>query len=242
MSECFARLNLPNIEAALRTVQRRFSEINALLDCRRDQLDDSIIERMLTGYAYVDQALREKIDFFAKGQTRHLLELNARVLCGTDPAVRAESTRHLQATEERFYDDQRGGIRDIVEWHAMHQDESIWKRAAGVYVRGLSRPQLFIEGNHRTGALIMSYLLAREGRPPFVLTVDNAKGYFDPSTLITKQNRYGLAMLYRMPRIKRSFAEFLKGQASKAFLLSAKKNGRAKAAVSESENAGFIAD
>lgn len=234
------RLNLQNIEAALRTVQRRFSEINALLQCRRDQLDDSVIERIMTGYAYVDQAIEENVDFFARGKTRHLLELNARVLCGTDPQVRAENAGHLRATEERFYDDQRGGIRDIVEWYAMHRDESIWKRAAGVYVRGLSRPQLFIEGNHRTGALIMSYLLVREGRPPFVLTVDNAKGYFDPSTLITKQSRHGLTMLYRMPRIKSSFGEFLKGQASKAFLMPMKKAGAARAAAGES--AGFIAE
>jgi hypothetical protein len=49
-----------------------------------------------------------------------------------------------------------------------------WKRAAGVYVRTLSEPELFIEGNHRSGALVMSYILAREGYPPFVLTAENA--------------------------------------------------------------------
>lgn len=213
-----ARLDLATIEAALRALQGRFSEINALLDCRRDALDDSVVERMMSGYAYVDQAIVDGIDFFANGNTRHFLELNARVLCGTDPAERADHTRHLQATEDRFYDDQRGGIRDVAEWYLMHRDESVWKRAAGVYVRGLSRPQLFIEGNHRTGALIMSYLLAREGRPPFVLTVENARGYFNPSTVITKSTKGSLGMLYRMPRIKRNFAEFLKQQASPRFL------------------------
>ena len=35
----------------------------------------------------------------------------------------------------------------------------------------------------------MSYILARDGHPPFVLTVDNAKAYFDPSTLITKKKK-----------------------------------------------------
>jgi hypothetical protein len=29
----------------------------------------------------------------------------------------------------------------------------------------------------------MSYILVRAGKAPFVLTVDNAKAYFDPSTL-----------------------------------------------------------
>jgi hypothetical protein len=54
--------------------------------------------------------------------------------------------------------------------------------------RGVSEPQLLIEGNHRTGALVLSYILAREGRPPFVLTAENAKAYLDPSTLITERN------------------------------------------------------
>jgi hypothetical protein len=44
------------------------------------------------------------------------------------------------------------------------------RRAAEVYIYILSEPQLFIAGNHRTGALVLSYILAREGRPPFVLT------------------------------------------------------------------------
>ena len=89
-----------------------------------------------------------------------------------------------------------------------HKGESAWKRAAGVYIRVLSEPQLFIEGNHRTGALIMSYILVKSSRPPFVLTVDNAKAYFDPSTLISKTSKRGLVMLFRMPKLKKQFAAF----------------------------------
>jgi hypothetical protein len=72
----------------------------------------------------------------------------------------------------------------VLEWHARHEGESAWSRAAGAYVRTLSKPQLFIEGNHRAGALMMSYILVREGRPPFVLSVENAGAYFDPSAVI----------------------------------------------------------
>ena len=212
------RLDLAAIEAALRGVQREFPEINRLLQCRRDTMDDSIIDNMLAGYAYVDDAITRGIDAFAMGNFKHFLELNARVLCGTDPQQRADNATHLRLTEEHFYDDTRGGIRDIVEWYRLHRDESVWRRAAGVYIRVLSEPQLFIEGNHRTGALIMSYILASECRPPFVLTVENAQGYFNPSTLITKTKKTSLSMLYRMPTIKKSFAAFLKRQASNAFL------------------------
>ena len=63
----------------------------------------------------------------------------------------------------RFYEEREGGIQDLVEWYAGHRGESAWDRAAGVYVRILSKPQLFIEGNHRTGALLMSYILLRDG-------------------------------------------------------------------------------
>jgi hypothetical protein len=97
----------------------------------------------------------------------------------------------------------------VVEWLSTHQRDSVWKQAAGVYVRVLSRPQLFIEGNHRTGALMMSYLLARAGRPPFVLMPESAREYFDPSTVLRETRKGALTTLFRLPRIKKRFAKFL---------------------------------
>jgi hypothetical protein len=213
------RLDLAAVEAALRAVEREFPAINAGLKSHRDPMDDEIVAKMMAGYTYVDAALAAGTDVLAMGSSRWLLELNALVLCGADPRERSLATAHLCATEERFYDDSLGGIRGIVEWYALHKNESVWKRAAGVYVRMLSEPQLFIEGNHRTGALLMSYILAREGNPPFVLTVENAKAYFDPSTLIRKTKRTPFALLYRLPKIKREFAAFLKSQSDERFLL-----------------------
>jgi hypothetical protein len=206
------------IEASLRAVQAEFPRINAILNSPRDRMDDAIVERMLAGYALVDDLVTRKVDLFSLAQLRTFLELNAIVLCGLDPQVRSEAAAHLAATERHFYDEKDGGIRDIIEWHEMHAKESAWKRAAGVYIRVLSEPELFIEGNHRTGALIMSYILARSGHPPFVLTVDNAKAYFDPSTLITKKKKKSLRLLIEMPRLKRQFAEFLMAQENPAYL------------------------
>ena len=91
-------------------------------------------------------------------------------------------------------------------------------RAAGVYVRVLSEPQLYIEGNHRTGALIMSYILARDDRPPFVLSVENAIGYFDPSSVIKGTRKTTFALLFEVPRIKKRFAAFLQGQTGRKLL------------------------
>ena len=89
----------------------------------------------------------------------------------------------------------------------------------GLVHRIVSRNAFLACGNnHRTGALIMSYILARDGHPPFVLTVDNAKAYFDPSTLITKRKKKSLTLLFEMPRLKRNFAAFLHSQANARYL------------------------
>jgi hypothetical protein len=87
------------------------------------------------------------------------------------------------------------------------------------YRRILSKPQLFIEGDHRTGAPAMSYILAREGRPPLVLTAENDIAFLDPSTLITETRKDSLVALFRIPKITRYFAKFLQEQADQTYLI-----------------------
>ncbi len=211
-------LNLVAIQAAFDDLQPAFPEINKSLFDRRDPLDDEVVANMLQGYALVDQLVTERIDIFALGQLKYWLKLNAVVLCG---AHRLDDQIHrsmLRATEVRFYDEPGGGIRDVMEWYARHLDETVWRRSAGVFNRILSEPQLFFEGNHRTGALIMSYLLAREGKPPFVLTRENARGFFDPSSVIKKTKKGGLLTQIKFRRLTKDFAEFLEQQKNPRFL------------------------
>ncbi len=212
-------LNLPAIEASLRRVQQGFESINQQLTGQRDPMSDEVVENLLAGYAYVDILIEWDIDIFAKGKHKYLLELNNIVLCGPDQELRAEFAQHIKATYNRFYEEPGGGIEDMVEWRANHLSESVWKLAAGLYVRALSRPQLFIEGNHRTGALIASYVLLRGGKPPFVLTVDNALAYFDPSTVIRNISKLGPIALFRLPGVKSRFARFLEDQTNPCYLL-----------------------
>jgi len=182
-------------------------------------MNDVVVGNMIIGYEYVDALLARRVDLFAMGNLKYLLALNSVVLCGTSPETEHEYVRHRQTTEAQFYDNPEGGIRDLVEWHERHAHESPWKRAAGVYVRILSQPQLFIEGNHRTGALAMSHILVSAGHPPFVLTVDNAAAYFDPSTAIRDLRKHGLAMLLRLPGLRRRLADFLAEHADPSYLL-----------------------
>jgi hypothetical protein len=200
-------------------VQREFEVINQQLSWQRDPMSDEVIENLLAGYTYIDILIDLDIDVFAMGRHKYLLELNNIVLCGPDQELRAEFSRHIKTTESRFYDEPGGGIEDIVEWRARHLDQSVWKLAAGLYVRALSKPQLFIEGNHRTATLMASYVLLRNGKPPFVLTVENAVAYFEPSTMLRNTSKLGPIALFRLPGINRRFARFLEDQADSSYLL-----------------------
>jgi hypothetical protein len=213
-----AILNLAAIDASLREVVVHFASIIPHLNSPRDRLDNHMVDHLMSGYAFIDTLVERKIDLLALGQLRLFLELNALVLCGQDEQVRLEAGRHLTATDQHFFDNVDGGIRDVIEWHALHAGESAWQRAAGVYIRILAEPELFIEGNHRTGALVVGCILARAGYPPFVLTVDNAKDYLDWSELFTSKRKGSLALRCQMPWLKRRFATFLQTHADPKFL------------------------
>ncbi|HKS11514.1 MAG TPA: hypothetical protein VJS90_00605 [Pseudomonas sp.] len=207
------RLDLPAIERALRKVQGSFTELSQHFTEPRDPFTDEVLCNVLEGYALIDDYVARGVDLFDLQQLNLMLEINATVLCGSDPARRAEFAQHLAATEEHFFNNVEGGIKDLYNWYCAYRSDSVWKRAAGVYVRILSKPQLFIEGNNRTGSLIVSYLLMRAGLPPFVLTLDNAEGYFNPSSVIRNSAKHGVKALYELPKIKKKYAAFLEAKA-----------------------------
>jgi hypothetical protein len=212
------RLDLQAVEQSLRAVQREFPQINEVLRSRRDSMTDEVVENMMAGYAFVDWAMTNDTDLLDPRYVAGLLELNHIVLCGRDPNSRREHRKHLQATAQRFYTQKKFNIDDLLRWHREHGQESAWKRAGGIYVRVLSQPQLYIEGNHRTGALIMSYILGRADNPPFVLTIDNAKAYFDPSSLIKETKKSAATLLMKLPGMKKRFAHFLEEHADTQYL------------------------
>nr|WP_242518174.1 hypothetical protein [Thiorhodovibrio winogradskyi] len=208
-----ARLNLPTIEASLRAVQDGFERINQTLTTPRDPLSDQVLDQLLAGYRQVDAWLEHGQDPFALGQSAQLLGLNALVLWGEAEPACSEARHQLEATEEQFYATGDGGIGELINCYQLLEKQSIWRRSARVYIQILSQPQLFLEGNHRTGSLVMSYLLARAGKPPFVLSVDNAKAYFDPSTLVKNSRKHSLSMLLERPKLVKRFARLLQESA-----------------------------
>ncbi|MGD9310193.1 MAG: Fic family protein [Desulfosarcina sp.] len=215
---CRFKISIAMVEQSLRAVQKDFHHINDTLDMRREAMQDSIVENMLAGYRYVNRMIEKEIDPLRRTYLDHFLELNHIVLCGQEQQARGEYAGHLQATKKRFYEQEGFSIGHLLAWKNKHKNDSPWKRAAGVYIMLLSRPQLFEEGNHRTGALLMSYLLVNSGEPPFLLTVKNAKAYFDPSSLAKETNKDFLGKYYKLPKIKKKFAKFLKKEANHEIL------------------------
>lgn len=211
------RLNIAAIEESLCNLQQEFERINKTLTTQRDRLSDDIVRNMVAGYSYVNEVLGEGIDLLTLESSEYLLEMNHIVLCGSDPWLRVEYRSHIETTERWFYE-KENSIFDVLRWYRRHQKDSVWKRAAGVYIQIVSRPQLYVEGNHRTGALFMSYILCREGNAPFVLSVENAKAYFDPSTLAKDTQKNLITELIKLPRIRKYFARFLEEQANGDYL------------------------
>src|SRR5262249_59960193 len=102
---------------------------------------------------------------------------------------------------------------------ALHRGGRWWLRAAGVSPRVRATPQLFIEGNPRPGALMMSWVLARHGQPPFVLSVDNAVAYFKVSASIRDLAKGSAMAFFRNPAPRRRLADLLAVHADRRYLL-----------------------
>lgn len=213
------RLDLERIRDALLAVGESFPQIERRLGSRRDPLTPVVVENMVVGYALVERLVSGNIDIFAMGQHRHMLELNRLALCGAGDEC--EYAGHVAATECRFYEERFAGVEDVVEWYRLHDQQSLWDRAAGVYIRAVSMPQLFIEGNQRTGALLMSYVLMRAGEPPFVLTVRNAADLFRQSAVIRAMRKNSFTELIRAPGLQRRLARFLRRESGAPFVSAA---------------------
>ena len=193
------RLSLARIEDALRDVQRHFPEINAVLDCRRDDFSDTVRQNMLTAYEFLDTVVNDRLDLFSGQGLEALLELNHLVLLGRGYDSRTFG-RHIAETRQQFFDNLCRYVKPIRRWYRKHQTENPYKVASQVYVGVLSQPQLYQEGNHRTGSLIASGILLQNGCPPFVLTRQNAVAYFNPSSEIKFTDKRTVRGKLRLPK------------------------------------------
>ena len=208
-----ARLNISAVRSRLLDTQKHFDKINKTLTVQRTPPSNEVIENIIAGYAKIDFYLANGIDLFAIGNSHLLLELNHIVLYHTSSISEEESQHQFEATKAHFYAARNGGIGQLMDWLALNQHTNIWKRTAGLFTDILSQPQLFLEGNHRTGSLVMSYLLMHEGYQPFVLSYENARHFFEPAELTKTRRKKSLVddFIY-LPKQTRKVAKLLKDE------------------------------
>ncbi len=211
------RLRLGRIENELSDVQRHFQAINAALNCRRDDFTDTVRQNMLAAYEFLDALVDQDLDLFSGDGLEALLQLNHIVLLGKGYDPR-EFRRHITATRHQFFDNFRDYVKPIRRWYRKHETENPYKVASQVYIGVLSQPQLFQEGNHRTGSLIASGILLQNDCPPFVLTQQNAIAYFNPSSEIKFTDKRTIHGKLRLPKYQRAFREFLSQNVSQAYV------------------------
>jgi hypothetical protein len=211
------RLHLGRIEDELRGVQSHFAEINAVLKCRRDDFSDGVLQNMLAAYEFLDAVGEDGLDLFSDKGLEAMLQLNHLVLLGRGYDPR-EFGRHIAVTRLQFFDNFRQYVKPIRRWYRQHETENPYKVASQVYVGVLSQPQLYQEGNHRTGSLMASAILLQNGCPPFVLTRKNAIAYFNPSSEIKFTDKRTIRGKLHLPKYQREFREFLRQNVNKAFV------------------------
>lgn len=215
MPKPYVFLQLPVIAEELYRVQRAFPEINASLHTGREDFSNTVLDNLLDAYAHLNELIVKDFSPFSSQGVAEIFTLNTLVLGGVDCDWRKSHERFLKESRERFY----RMIQPLVKWYEKHKDENPFKVAAEMYVGVLSHPQLFMEGNHRTGTLIASWILLKNNKPPFVLTVENAKTYFDPSAEIKFTDKRKVNGQLKLPKYKRYFRDFLEAQVKVNYLL-----------------------
>jgi len=182
------RFNLHNVENSLLDVETNWKKIDDELDFekigRRDTFDSVIRDRMMNAYRHLGNLLERDVEPFSEDGISQILELNNIVHYGFDFQLRLEYNQAIKFNSEKFFEN----IIPIDKWYRKHMKGKPHplKVAAEVYVAVLGFPQLFIEGNHRTGNLLANWISMYYGRPPFVLSVENAVAYFKPSKEIKR--------------------------------------------------------
>src|SRR5260370_6286807 len=143
------RLHLGRIEDELHDVQRHFTAINAVLNCRRDDFSDTVRQNMLTAFEFLDAVVDEDLDLFSDEGLEALLQLNHLVLLGRGYDPRAFG-RHISVTRRQFFDNFHRYVKPIRLWYRKHETENPYKVASQVYMGVLIQPPLYHESNPRT--------------------------------------------------------------------------------------------
>jgi|GEM_PF-1209042 len=213
------RLNLPAIQDSLQGVLLKWDEINSRLNTGRERPTLAMMDNIAAGYEALDRLLESGESL----EPEDLFRWNTDVLYGGDFKVHLEYNDAIELARNKFYGSfdketglqiAAGTIKKVWPWYERRTWRRLWtgspfSHAAAVYAQGLSRPQLFVEGNHRTGAIGLSWVLVQAGLGPFVLSAENAVEYLDLSTDIKFSKRENWTVTPQFRTYRSRFAKFL---------------------------------
>lgn len=196
-----------HIRGSLISFLENFESINERLSLHREEFTEDMVDNLVCAYDFLNEIISKQIDLFSPAGMHSMLELNYRVLCGDDATVRYEYHAHVLKTRQKFHKQ----IKDIKNWVLKSKDKvSPVTLATGFYCRMLSQPQLFIEGNHRTGNIILNYMLVQQGYAPFLISEKTGYDYLELSGWIKFTDKASLKHnLLRMPQNYKDFEKFL---------------------------------
>jgi len=206
------RFDLEKVEQSLIGVEKNWKKIDDELDFRKIGRKDTpfnadVRAKMMSAYSLLDDLLGKGVEPFSIESVEDMCELNNLVHYGLDFQLRQEYIKAIRANEEKYY----RHIDSIIKWYENHMknEPHPLKVASEVYVAILGHPQLFIEGNHRAGSLIASWIDMYYGYPPFVLSAKNAIPYFKPSADIKKfADKSTWRGRSKLPKYRKTFKEF----------------------------------
>ncbi|MBT8362809.1 MAG: hypothetical protein KJO32_17810 [Deltaproteobacteria bacterium] len=207
------RPNLDEIEKSYAKVLAQWQQIDDQLEKskvgRKDTpFDTQLMENMLSAWEYIDYFIKKKdYSLLSNKGGPDMLEINHRVHYGVDAEQRAEYKKAIKATTEKF-SKQVLPIRNYYK-NKIKNKHSIDVIASEIFIATIGQPQLYIEGNHRSGSIVASWINLEHNKPPFVLSVDNALAFFRPAQEIKKFNKRSMwRSLTKLPKHKNDFKKF----------------------------------
>ncbi len=223
--QCYewSRLDLGRIGGALAGLGSSDADGVLSVSLAEEPISDDALRRLLEGYRRVDRLLADRIDLFSYGAAGQLLELNHIVLCGVTPERRAQFGDHIAETARVFYE--RPGIGDLTDWYKRNRGRAPRNVAAGLFLRLVSTPQLFVEGNSRTACLLASYHLARCGLPPLVIGVESFARYAEVLRRTEAVDRTSFSSLFTAEFVASRLAGLIEATGDPSFLLDAAPTG-----------------
>ncbi|MGQ7847561.1 hypothetical protein ACUNV4_23925 [Granulosicoccus sp. 3-233] len=220
------RFDLGAIAEALHGLRRHMGQVNRRLDNHHQALDRDSVNQIVQAYSMIDHHLTEGLPLLSMGQSRSVLAVNHCVLFGMENSGNPDYCKALKASERHFYGVTGSGIGDLLDWYSRSRDQVVWDLAAGVYLHTIGPPQLFLEGNHRTGVILANYVLGKASQAPLVIDHRLAPTWFEVTEKVRSRRRSFLEPRFWLRSFHGELADLIQNHVNERYLRSSSIPGK----------------